>query len=198
MSNIDWPNGFERTPESERERNRSFEATLGSTTSELETEMDRMGVDHWRGEIANAHTKSNGLPLHNANPDDPGFVLRWTDDEEQFAVACDASPRLRDNVRYVLKWVHETRMRGQRPVKTGDAEFAAARLPPADGESDAIVAGPADTQAPHEVLGVDPDAPEAVVEDAARSLKARKHPDAGGSTEEFQRVVEAEEAMLNE
>ena len=198
MSRLDWPAGFERTPESERERNRSFEATLGSTTSELATEMDRMGVDHWRGEIANAHTKSNGLPLHNANPDDPGFVLRWTDDEEQFAVACDASPRLRDNVRYVLKWVNETRMRGNRPVETGDTEFAAARLPPGDDADGAVVAGSATSQPAHEVLHIQPNAPDGVVESAARARKAQTHPDNDGSTEEFEKVVAAEEAMLDE
>ena len=195
MSRLDWPAGFERTPAAERERNRSFEATLGATTKELATEMDRMDVDEYRGEIGNSHTKSNGLPLHNANPDDPGFVLRWVDDGEQFAVACDDSPRLRDNVRYVLKWVHETRMRGQRPVQTGDSEFAAARLPPGDGE-DAVV-GTATSQPPHEVLGVAPDAPENVIESAARARKAETHPDNDGDSDEFQRVVEAEEVMLD-
>ncbi|SFR55072.1 molecular chaperone DnaJ [Halorubrum sodomense] len=195
MSGLDWPAGFERTAAAERERNRSFEATLGATTKALATEMDRMDVDAWRGEIANAHTKSNGLPLHNANPDDPGFVLRWTDDEEQFAVACDASPKIRDNVRTVYKWVRETRMRGTRPVKTGDTEFAAARLPPGDGEG-AVVAASATSQPPHDVLGVAPDAPADVVEAAARARKADTHPDNGGSTAEFQRVVEAEKAML--
>ncbi|ELZ41884.1 hypothetical protein [Halorubrum tebenquichense] len=196
MSRLDWPAGWERTPESKRDRNRSFEATLGATTKDLATEMDRMDVDAWRGEIANAHTKSNGLPLHNANPDDPGFVLRWSDNEEQFAVACDASPRLRDNVRYVLKWVNETRMRGNRPVKTGDTEFAAARLPPGDGD-DAVVTGSTPTPA-HEVLGVRENAPDDVVEAAARAQKASAHPDNGGSREEFQEVVEAEEVMLSE
>ena len=196
MSRLDWPAGFERTPESERERNRSFEATLGATTSELATEMDRMGVDDWRGEIANAHTKSNGLPLHNANPDDPGFVLRWTDDGEQFAVACDASPRLRDNVRTVLKWVNETRMRSQRPVQTGDSEFAAARLPPGDDE-DVVVGGSATSKEPHEILHIQEGAPEGVVKSAARARKAETHPDNGGDSDEFQRVVEAEEVMLD-
>jgi hypothetical protein len=194
VSRLDWPAGFERTVESERERNRSFEATLGATTKELAKEMDRMDVDEWRGEISNAHTKSNGLPLHNANPDDPGFVLRWVDVGEQFAVACDASPRLRDNVRYVLKWVHETRMRSQRPVQTGDSEFAAARLPPADGDA---VAGTATRQPAHEVLGVAPDASENVIESAARARKAETHPDNGGDSSEFQRVVEAERVMLD-
>jgi len=196
VNRLDWPVGFERTPESEREPNRSFEATLGQTTQDLATEMERMDVDAWRGEIANSHTKSNGLPLHNANPEDPGFVLRWTDGDEQFAVACDASPRLRDNVRTVYRWVHETRMRGNRPVKTGDTEFAAARLPPGDGD-DVAVASSSATPA-HEVLGVRKDAPEDVVKVAARAQKADRHPDNGGSREEFQEVVEAEEVMLDE
>ena len=195
MSRLDWPAGFERTPESEQEPNRSFEATLGQTTQQLAAEMGRMDVDAWRGEIANAHTKSNGLPLHNANPDDPGFVLRWTDGDEQFAVACDVSPRLRDNVRTVYRWVHETRMRGNRPVKTGDTEFAAARLPP--GDDDVTVASSSATPA-HGVLGVRKDAPEDVVKAAARAQKADRHPDNGGSREEFQEVVEAEEVMLDE
>ena len=194
---LDWPAGFERTSADERERNRSFEATLGSTTQDLATEMDRMDVDEWRGEIANAHTKSNGLPLHNANPDDPGFVLRWREDGEQFAVACDASPRLRDNVRYVLKWVNETRMRSQRPVQTGDSEFAAARLPPGDDE-DVVVAGSVTSKEPHEILHIQEGAPEGVVKSAARARKAETHPDSGGDREEFERVVEAEEAMMED
>jgi len=198
VSRLGWPAGFERTPESEREPNRSFEATLGATTKALATEMERMDVDAWRGEIANAHTKANGLPLHNANPDDPGFVLRWTDDEEQFAVACDASPKLRDNVRYVMKWVNETRMRSQRPVQTGDSEFAAARLPPGDDAGDDVIASSSSATPAHEVLGVTPDAPENVVESAARARKAETHPDNNGDRDEFQRVVEAEEVMLDE
>jgi DnaJ-class molecular chaperone len=79
-------------------------------------------------------------------------------------------------------------------VKTGSAEFAAARLP--SGDDDAVVVA-GETEAPHEVLGVAPDAPEEVIEAAARRLKADNHPDSGGSREEFQRIVNAEEAMLS-
>jgi len=197
MSRLDWPAGFERTPESERERNRSFEATLGSTTSEIATEMDRMDVEAWRGEIANTHTKSNGLPLHNANPDDPGFVLRWTADGEQFAVACDASPKLRDNVRYVLKWVNETRMRSQRPVKTGDSEFAAARLPPGDERGGGAVATSSAAEPAYKVLGVTSDASEGEIRVAYRERLMEVHPDHGGSEEELSCVREAKEVMLD-
>lgn len=198
MGNLDWPAGWERTPAGDRERNARFEATLGATTSDLATELDRMNVDDWRASIGNQHTKSNGLPLSNANPDDPGFVLRWSDGNEQYAVACDAYSRLRDNVRAAYLWLHETRMRSQRPVRTGDSEFAAARLPPgAEGDESAHAAAGSVTRAdPHEVLNVAPDAPESVVTAAARSLKAEHHPDSGGDREAFQRVVDAESAML--
>ncbi|MFD1600990.1 J domain-containing protein [Halobellus rarus] len=191
---LQWPPEWERTPSSDRSPNRSFQASLGTTTEDLSTEMDRLDPDEWRASTASggSYTKSNGLPKYNANPDDPGFVLRWTEDGEQFAVACDAYSRLRDNVRAVYLWVHETRMRGQRPVRTGDTEFAAARLPSADEE--AVVA----TAPPHEILEVAPDAGEAVVKAAARQKKAETHPDSGGDEQEFKRIVEAEEAMLDE
>ena len=129
------------------------------------------------------------MPGVTIDPDDPGFALRWSDDGDQFAVACDAYTRLRDNAREVYLWVNETRMRSQRAVVTGQSEFAAAQLP--SGQETVAAEPPA-----HEVLGVDRNAPEAVVKGAARSLKAEKHPDRGGSEEEFKRVVNAEESLL--
>lgn len=192
MSSLDWPSGWERTPPSEREKNRSFQATLADTTEAIETEMDRMDVDEWRASIGNQHTKSNGLPLYNANPDDPGFVLRWSNDGEDFAVACDRYSRLRDNVRTIYKWVHETRMRGKRPVQTGDSEFAAARLP--SGEDEDTIVG---REPPHEVLGVERNAPESAVKEAFRKAVKRTHPDQGGSEAALKRVKRAREAMLD-
>ena len=188
---LDWPAGFERTPPYERERYRSFEATLGQTTDELAAEMDRLDPDDWRPSIANQHTKSNGLPLHNANPDDPGFVLRWTKDGDQFAVACDASPRLRDNVRWIYKWIHETRMRNQRPVQTGAANFAAAQLP--SGDEDGVVVA---TAGAHDVLGVDRDASDEEIRAAFRERVKDVHPDHGGDAEAYGRVVKARDRLL--
>jgi hypothetical protein len=192
MGSIDWPTTFDRTDPTRRERCRKFDSTIGSTTSDIATEMDRMGVDDWRASTGSggAHVKSNGLPKASANPDDPGFALRWSDDGDQFAVACDAYTRLCDNAREVYLWVNETRMRSQRAVVTGQSEFAAAQLP--SGQEETVAADPP----AHKVLGVDRNAPEAVVKGAARSLKAEKHPDRGGSEEEFKRVVNAEESLL--
>ncbi|ELZ84423.1 heat shock protein DnaJ domain protein [Haloferax elongans ATCC BAA-1513] len=192
MSDLDWLPGFERTPAHERTKNNNYRASLGQTTSDLETEMGRMDVDDWGASIGNQHTLSNSLPRHNARPDDPGFVMRWSKNGEQFAVACDRYSRLRDNVREVYKWIHETRMRSQRGVVTGEDEFAAARLPSADD----VVAAPA-SRSPHHVLGVDPDASEDEVEDAYREKLHEVHPDRGGSHAEFQKLQNAKEAMLS-
>jgi hypothetical protein len=49
-----------------------------------------------------------------------------------------------------------------------------ARLPPAE-EDGTVARGNGGDEAAHEVLGVDPDAPDAVVRGAARSLKAEHH-----------------------
>lgn len=205
MSEPDWPPVIgERTPAAEREPNNNFQATIGQTTKEIEAEMDRLGADEWRATTGSggAYTKSNGLPKHNANPDDPGFVLQWSKDGEQFAVGCDRYSRLRDNLREVYLWVRETRKRGQRPVVTGESEFAAARLPPAD--EDAIAAPPAPAEPeleeePHEVLGVAPDAPAPVVKGAYRELVKEAHADQGDRDDlSVQEIQTAREAMLDE
>lgn len=204
-SSIDWPDGFARTNPGDREKNRSYQATLGQTTQELVTEMDRLDPESWRASTASggAYTKSNGLPKSKANPDDPGFVVYWKLDDEQFAVACDDSPRLSDNVRTVYLWIRETRLRNQRPVVTGESEFAAARLPPGDGSAgdDVIVAnGPVDldVEAAADLLGVTPDAPDRVVKTAYQEKTKTAHPDGGGSSAEFQRVREARDVLLDD
>jgi uncharacterized Zn finger protein (UPF0148 family) len=51
-------------------------------------------------------------------------------------------------------------------------------------------------QPPHEVLGVDPDATEAVVKAAAREKLKSAHPDHGGSKLELQRVKRARDELL--
>ncbi|WP_324662398.1 J domain-containing protein [Haloarcula sediminis] len=192
MTAIDWPAGFDRTPPARREPNRSFEASLADTTEAIATEMARLDPDDWRASIGNSHTKSNTLPQYNANPEDPGFVLRWSKNGQQFAVACDAYTRLRDNAREVYLWVHETRMRGNRAVETGESEFAAARLPNSD--DDAVVAA----EPAHKVLGLDPDPSEADVRAAYQSAVKDAHPDHGGSPEELRAVRRAKEVLLGD
>jgi len=186
---IDWPDGFERTPRTERTKNRNYEVDLQQAIEDLDAELDRLDVDDWRLSTAMDHQSRNpNYPYANQpEPEDPGVVVRWSMDGDQYAVACDAHTRVRDNLRTVGLYIREKRKMEQRPVTTGEAEFANARLP--SGEDD---------PPPHEVLGVDPDAPEAVVQGAYRAKVQDVHPDKGGSAEALKRVKRSQEAMLDE
>ena len=86
-----------------------------------------------------------------------------------------------------------------RPVHTGQDEFATAQLP--SGNEDVIVAGDsagatASTKPPHEVLEVDPDASDDVVRAVARRKAANNHPDKGGDPETYKRIQQAKESMI--
>lgn len=195
---VDWPPQLDRTRASERERTSKFSVTFQQALDDIERELlDRVGADDWRVSTAAPHRKTDGLPYADARPDDPAVVVRWSKGSEQFAVACDQYTDWRDNARAIGLYIREKRKMSDRPVTTGQSEFATARLP--SGNEDALVTTAPDgtSEEPHEVLGVAPDAPDTVVEAAARRLRKEHHPDQGGDVEQFKRVNEAEEAMLD-
>ena len=195
MTRVDWPRGFPRTDAGDRERNNSFSVSLSQAFDDLETELDRLGVDEdYRYSFDAQQRQTDQRPYSRANPDDPGFALRWKMDGAQYAVACDRYSALRDNVRAIGLYLKEKRKMEQRPVETGESEFANARLPPA-GE-DVIVADAA--RAAHDVLDIEPDASDDEIREAYRKRVKDAHPDRGGSDAEFRRVREAREAMLDE
>lgn len=189
---LDWPTGFERASDDDREPNRNYRVNLTEAFEDLETELDRLDVESYRYSFDADQRKTDQRPYARASPDDPGFVLRWRMDGEDYAVACDAYSRLRDNVRTVGHYLHEKRKMEQRPVETGKSEFANARLPPADEDA---VRG---RQPAHDVLDVDPDASDDEVRKAARERLLDVHPDHGGSAEAVEKVRRAREAMLDE
>ncbi len=190
MSAIDWPTGWARTPPAEREPNRNFEVSLSKAFDDLEHELDMLDVEDYRYSFDAQQRQRDGRPYARARPDDPGFVLRWRMDESQYAVACDHYSRLRDNVRTIGHYLHEKRKMEQRPVVTGESEFANARLPAGDEET--VVA----TAPPHEILEVAPDASDSVVKAAYRQKMKSAHPDQGGDQSAMQRVTNARDAML--
>lgn len=197
---IDWPAWAERTAPRERERTPKYSVTQTQAINRLETELlDRVGADDWRLSTAAAHRKRDGKPYADANPDDPGVVVRWTKDGDQFCVAADRYTDIRDNARTIGLYVEEKRKMSDRPVHTGQDEFATARLPPGDGE-EAIVAGAVDAEPdrePHEVLGVAPDAPEPVINGAFRELAKEGHGDQGGSEKyDVQELKKARDELL--
>ncbi|MFC6757911.1 MULTISPECIES: J domain-containing protein [Haloarcula] len=194
MSDVDWPAGFERTDPEQRDTNGKYRVSLHEAVDELAVELDRLDVDDWRLETAMRHQSRNpNYPYANqSEPADSSVVLRWSMDGEQFAVACDAYSRVRDNVRTVGLYVREKRKMEARPVTTGESEFANARLP--SGEDGAIVTD----RSAHEVLGVDRDATPSEIRRAFRERVKEAHPDHGGSEAELQNVREAREVLLDD
>ena len=190
MSRLEWPEGFDRTSDREREKNRRFDVSLATAFDDLEDELERLGVDDFRYSFDARSRQTDGRPYSRASPEDPAFVLRWSMGGQQFAVACDRWASLRDNVRSVGLYVHEKRKMENRPVTTGESEFANARLPSAD-ESALAGEPPA-----HAVLDVAPEATPDEIEAAYRERVREVHPDHGGSRAAFQRVQRAREALL--
>jgi len=192
---LDWPSAFERTEPSEREpygggfrvsRSVAFENVL----DELRT-WD--GVTDVQLDSGAEHQQRNpNKPYARASFDDPGVVVRFTKDGEQLAAACDRWDNPRDNAQDLYHYLHETRMQEQRGTVTAESEYQKLRLPSGEDAETIAAAPPA-----HEVLGVAPDAPESVVKGAYRELLKERHPDHGGSREEFEQLQDARDTLLD-
>lgn len=192
MTEIDWPAGWERTAADERKRTSRFDKSLRQSVDELAVELERVGVDDWRLSTGARHQKRNPrYPYANANPDDPGAVVQWSMNGEQYAVACDTYTDLRDNVRTLYYYVREKRKMESRSVRTGENEFSNLRLPSGEEATGTLAGEPT----PCELLGVSPDADADEVESAFRERVKTAHPDGGGSGDEYRRLQEAREAM---
>ncbi|ELZ38992.1 J domain-containing protein [Halorubrum tebenquichense] len=197
MSGLDWPAGFDRTPESERRRyHGGFEVDRRTAFDSILEELEKMDAVNVEVKTAAPHTtKKPHQPYKDRDPDDPGVVVYFDRDGQRFAVPCDRWNNLRDNARAIAKYLDAKRAIERYGVATVETEMSTQALP--SGDDDVIVAG-GEKKEPHEVLQIQPDAPEDVVKAAARARQAETHPDNGGDREEFRRVNEAKEAMLDE
>ena len=190
---IDWPDEFERTDPSDRERySGGFRVTRSVAFQNVLDELATwQGVTDVQLDSGAEHQKRNpNKPYANASFDDPGVVVRFQKDGEDMAAACDRWDNPRDNAQDLYHYLHETRMQEQRGTVTGESEYAKLRLPSA-GE-DAVTGDPP----PHVVLGVSPDASDEEVKQAYRERAKETHTDQGGSNEAFQRVKRAKEALI--
>ncbi|WP_227132289.1 J domain-containing protein [Halorubellus salinus] len=193
---VDWPPGFERTDASSRRKyHGGFEVSRRAAFDSILEELEKMDAYNVEVQTNAPHTAAKShQPYKDRDPEDPAVVVYFERDGDRYAVPCDRWNNLRDNARAIAKYLEAKRAIERYGVSTVDTEMSTQALP--SGEEEVIVADDGSRKEPHEVLGVREDAPDAVVRGAARSLKADAHPDKGGSREEFQRVQDAEQAML--
>ncbi|WP_153952299.1 J domain-containing protein [Halosegnis longus] len=194
MNDLDWPDDFDRTPASDREPYpHRFRVSRSQAFDNIVEELGKLGAVNVRVETAAPHTsKAPHRPYADRDPDHPGVVAYFERGGDGFAVPCDRWDRLRDNAQAIAKYLDAKRAIERYGVATVGTEMSTQALP--SGDDDAVAAEPP----AHDVLGVASDAPDNVVRAAARSLKKEHHPDAGGDEAQFKRVVDAEEAMLDE
>ncbi len=189
---LDWPEGFERTaPADRRAYPGNFQVDRPRAFDSVVEQLEKMDAYDIEVLTAAPHTKKQPhRPYQDREPDDPGVVAYYKKDGQQFAVACDQWSNLRDNARAVALYIDAKRALERYGVATRTSEFQAQALP--SGDEEAVAAAPP----PHEVLDVAPDAPDAVVEAAAREKMKETHPDQGGTGEALQRVRQARQQML--
>lgn len=182
---IDWPEWATFT--AQRGSTNKFSADLRQTRSELEDEMDRLGADDYYVD----EVSGSGFP---------GVVIRWRTGGADHAVACDDYTAKKSNLREAFLWIKETRKRADRPVETGQDEFAAAQLPPGDGE-ETIAAQPVqdemDRERAAEILEVQPDASEDTIRGAFERRVRKGHADHGGG-EDVAELKDARDTLLEE
>jgi hypothetical protein len=106
--------------------------------------------------------------------------------EQQQVMECSRFYYYRDNLRALYLILDSLRKAQERGILKELARAAVAMLPPGEGVS---------RRAPHEVLGIQPDAPLEVAEAAWKALARTRHPDVGGSEEAMQELNAAIEAI---
>jgi hypothetical protein len=199
VPDVEWPDGFERTSEADREpyphgfrvdRRKAFENIL-EELKKLDAEEVRIDSG------ATQKTMNPNLLSQESQPDDPSVVVYFTKDEKDFAVPCDKWDNVRDNAQAIAKYLNAKRALDRYGVKTVESEFTTQKLPPGEEhetenpDDDEFADNP-----PHKVLGVSSDAGDEEIKAAARALKKEHHPDTGGNLEKFNRVLEAEKVLL--
>lgn len=167
-----WPDGWPRTPETQRQRNSPFKVESNKCRRELMDELRRLGASNVVIS-SDVPVRQDGSPYADAARRiirNPGVALYFTLNGRQMVMARDKFERVEDNLRSIGLAIEAIRAverhGGATMMERAFAGFAA--LPP--------------PRSPFDVLGVPPTASIDDIERAFKTKARRAHPDAGGST----------------
>lgn len=210
---LSWPEGWRRTKFRERARfgkqiteygttqqdgsrsawKRSKILSVADAVHRVLLELERMGIHDDDIIIStNVRLRLDGLPRSDQEPSDPGVAVYWQKKNQPSmrCMAIDRYDRVADNLAAV--------------AATLDAMRAIERHGGAEILNRAFLgfaALPEKASQPwREVLGISPEAkanPD-LIQSRYRDLVKVHHPDAGGTSDDFQRIVQARDAALME
>ena len=185
-SPLQWPIGWPKT-ESWSRKSGGFQVSYEEAANQLADELERLGASD--GYLSTDQpVRISGSPDRTKQPNTPGVALYFERNNKQLCIPCDRFNSVRDNIRAIgltLEAVRRMERYGtSQMVEAALSGFTA--LPANAGEH----SGP---RAWYEVLGVAQDAPKEVIRATYRTLTKTKHPDAGGSPEEWDELRRAYE-----
>ena len=181
---LSWPVGWPRTKS--RKQAAFAEHTLAEARDFILSEL-RLLHGHDVIVSTNVSLRKDGLLRSGKiNVTDPGVAVYFELSGQSRVLACDRWNEIVDNLWAIGK--HIEALRGQQRWGVGTVEQAFA----------GYMALPAPETAWWEVLGVDRNASLDIIQTAYRNKAKVTHPDAGGSSEAFQRVQNAWDAARKE
>lgn len=186
---LEWPEGWDRTPDHQRQNWSRFQTTFDKARKDLLTELDRLGavnvvISSW------LPLRRDGMPradIARRRIEDPGIAVYFTFKGRRMVMARDAYSNVHDNIRSIGLAIEHLRglerHGGGHMMERAFDGFEA--LPPPSNDPDA--------QNAHwsVVLGIDRDSHIDVIRHAYKTKIKAAHPDGGGSNEAFQRVQKA-------
>ncbi len=185
-----WPPGWKRT--TYPHRSAFGPKTIARGIRGIQDEVRRIGGTNLKID-SDLRLKNDGDPISTQRaPDDKGVVVYFTTKAgRKVAMPCDRWNNVEHNLWAIAKTLEAKRAVERWGTATQDAEYEGyAQL----GSGGATQAAGLQTvkRAPHEVLGVSPEAPDVVAEAAYRALVLVAHPDKpGGNADRFREVQEA-------
>lgn len=125
-SALDWPPEFDRTATAERRpyphgfqvsQTEAFKNIL----SELRRFDDISGIDIQT--TAPHRSQFPNIPRKSADPADPGVLVSWERDGQQYVAPCDRWDNLRDNAQAIYHYLSAKRGMNRWGVGTTESEF---------------------------------------------------------------------------
>lgn len=186
---LEWPSSTPRTPEKKRQRSQ-FKTersgilrrlTFPNGRDRLLEELRRLGADTVAVTTnMRVYVDGSGVPYSDASePDDPGAAVYFDLDGERKCIAIDRYNTVADNLAAIAATIDAMRgierWGGARIMATAFSGFKA--LPERAGG-----------RAWHDVLGVDRECSLREAHRAFKRLAKERHPDTGGSEEEFREL----------
>lgn len=179
-----WPEGWKRTPAASIRRNWTFwRGTLGKHRDSLEDEVRKLGGINLIVSTNMPVRKDGGIIVGSREPADAGVAAYFSYCDRPMCFACDQFETVRENIRAIALTIYS--IRAIERYGASDMMERAFRgftaLPETAGEPWRNVFGFTATEA----LTGDQ------IDEAFRKLAMTEHPDHGGTSERFQRIMNA-------